>query len=489
MKIIDIVPRKKTFPEQISQKKTLSLKKRLFNNRYLILSNLSLFSRFGLAVFLILSFLGSSISFVSAPVQISFADTLEERKNLEQKLSEIESEIQAYEKNIEEVQGEKKTLANEIKILDKTMAKINLQIKAIDLEIQRLNLRINDLGVNIKDSETKIDAQRELLGDSLKVFYENGQLSLLEILMSRDSLSDFFDEVNAQTAIQDQLQKELVLIRDLKKNLEGQRTNWIDRREDQASLLSIQKAQKDELNSKKQEKDRLLSITKGKETLYQNLIKESKKTAAEIRAQLYKLLGGGEISFGDALKYADSASQQTGVRSALLLAVLDKESDLGKNVGKCSYKTAMAPGPPESKRDDVTPFLQITKELDINPDSILVSCPILRDGSYGGAMGISQFIPSTWMLYKSRIQKITGSLPSPWNPRDAFLATALYLADAGAANASYSKERIAAAKYYAGSRWSLYLRSYGDKVMKLASYYEDQIKILKQAGLKVSLEN
>src|SRR3990170_5247277 len=180
MKIIDIVPRKKTFPEQISQKKTLSLKKRLFNNRYLILSNLSLFSRFGLAVFLILSFLGSSISFVSAPVQISFADTLEERKNLEQKLSEIESEIQAYEKNIEEVQGEKKTLANEIKILDKTMAKINLQIKAIDLEIQRLNLRINDLGVNIKDSETKIDAQRELLGDSLKVFYENGQLSLLE---------------------------------------------------------------------------------------------------------------------------------------------------------------------------------------------------------------------------------------------------------------------------------------------------------------------
>ncbi|MEW5805327.1 MAG: lytic murein transglycosylase [Patescibacteria group bacterium] len=427
-----------------------------------------------------LGLLSSQIGFVSAPISVSFADTLdalEARRELEQKLSEIESQIQGYENTIQGIQGEKKTLANEIKILDSTIAKLNLQIKAIDLEIQRLNLRINDLSLGIKDSESRIDKQRTLLADSLKALYESDQLSLLEVLVSRNSLSEFFDEINAQTAIQVEVQKDLNLIKELKVSLEGQRTSWIDRREDQAALLRLQEAQKSQLAGKKAEKDKLLAATKGKEAAYQKLLKESEKTAAEIRAQLYRLIGGGEIKFGDALKYAEFAYQQTGVRPALLLAVLDKESALGKNVGRCNWETAMHP------TRDKPAFLQITQELGLDPDSVPVSCPILSDGAYGGAMGIAQFIPSTWMIYKDRIQKITGTMPSPWNPRDAFLATSLYLSDAGASNANYTNERIAAAKYYAGGRWRYYLYSYGDRVMELARYYENQIQILKQAGV------
>ena len=158
---------------------------------------------------------------MSAPISVSYADTLEDKKELEDQLTKLESDIQGYERSILIIQGEKKSLANEIKILDNTMAKINLQIKAVDLEIKRLGLRISDVNISIKDSEERIDSQRLLLTDSLKAVYESGQLSLLEILISRNSLSDFFSELNAQTSIQNQLQKELVLIRDLKENLEA----------------------------------------------------------------------------------------------------------------------------------------------------------------------------------------------------------------------------------------------------------------------------
>lgn len=479
MKIFDIFPKKSS--RKISPKKERIKLRPSEWNGFFWFESFNGFAKVILVILILASFAGRGVLFVSAPFLVSFADTLEERKVLENKLSQIESEIEAYEKSITQVQGEKKTLANEIKILDNTIAKLNLQIKSIDLEIQRLSLRISDLGVSIKDSESRIDSQKIFLEDSLKSVYESGRLSLLEIMISRDSLSDFFDELNAQTAVQNQIQKELSLIKDLKINLEEQRTNWVDKREDQTNLLLVQESQRKQLNQKKAEKDKLLSLTKGKESLYQTLVKESKKSAAEIRAQLYKLLGGGEISFGDALKYAEYAGNQTGVRPALLLAILDKESDLGKNVGKCTWKEAMHP------TRDQPAYLQITQELGINPDSMMVSCPILRDGAYGGAMGISQFIPSTWMMYKDRIKKITGATPSPWNPRDAFIATSLYLADGGAANASYSQERIAAAKYYAGSRWRYYLYSYGDKVMQLSNYYADQIKVLKQAGLQIGL--
>lgn len=473
--MLTLIDLKKRIPSSVPQTK----KKRLSPGEEWLREGLFVSwrkARTWLSFFLGLTLFTSQIGFVSAPVSISFADTLAERQELEQKLSELEAQIETYEKTIQGIQGEKKTLANEIKLLDNTIAKLNLQIKALDLEIRRLNLRINDLSLSIKDSESKIDKQRALLADSLKALYESDQLSLFEILVSRNSLSEFFDEINAQTAIQFEVQKDLNLIKELKVSLEGQRSTWIERREDQAALLRLQEAQKAQLAQKKAEKDKLLALTKGKEAIYQSLLKESQKTAAEIRARLYQLIGGGEIKFGEALKYAEFAYQQTGVRPALLLAVLDKESALGKNVGRCSWETAMHP------TRDKPAFLQITQELGLNPNSVPVSCPILADGAYGGAIGIAQFLPSTWMIYKDRIQRITGTLPSPWNPRDAFLATALYLADAGASGGNYANERMAAAKYYAGSRWRYYLYSYGDRVMELARYYQEQIQLLKQSS-------
>jgi membrane-bound lytic murein transglycosylase B len=70
---------------------------------------------------------------------------------------------------------------------------------------------------------------------------------------------------------------------------------------------------------------------------------------------------------------------------------------------------------------------------------------------YGGAMGPSQFIPSTWQLYAPRIESATAvSTANPWDPRDAIMATALYLSDLGAGLQTYTAERNAACKYYSG---------------------------------------
>jgi membrane-bound lytic murein transglycosylase B len=65
-------------------------------------------------------------------------------------------------------------------------------------------------------------------------------------------------------------------------------------------------------------------------------------------------------------------------------------------------------------------------------------------------MGPSQFIPSTWMLFQARIQAAVGHAPDPWNPQDAFMASAIYLADLGASSQSSSDERNAACRYYSG---------------------------------------
>ena len=125
-------------------------------------------------------------------------------------------------------------------------------------------------------------------------------------------------------------------------------------------------------------------------------------------------------------------------------------------------------------------FLDICQRLGLDPDQM----PVSKKAWYGwgGAMGPAQFIPRTWVGYEKRVTAITGhNPPSPWNTEDAFVASALYLANAGATGKTYATEWKAAMIYLAGSNWDKpYLRFYGDQVMDLVGTIQAQIDILRQ---------
>jgi membrane-bound lytic murein transglycosylase B len=403
-------------------------------------------------------------------------DPSAERTQLESQLATLETQINQYQGQIASYETQGNTLSGQIGILNDKIASLNLQIQATTLTIQELDSQVADTQDQITATQASITGKKAAMGSLMQSLYEDDQVNLIQMFLQNPQLSDFWDETQGIALLQDNLRAAVQQITDLQSQLQNQETQFEASESDAASAAVYQQAQAVEVASTKSQKTELLTETKGQESKYQTLLAQTQATAAQIRSRIFQLLGGGQLTFGQAYQYAQVASNATGIDPAFILAILDRESALGQNVGQCSYQTAMSPS-------NQPIFLQITQSLNLNPDEMMVSCPN-ADGVYGGAMGPAQFEPSTWELYASSVQSITGdNPPSPWNDADAFVATALYLKDGmtgceAVYSAVLSQERCTAAKYYAGSRWQNYLWTYGEAVVEQAQSFASDIQTL-----------
>jgi len=403
-------------------------------------------------------------------------DPTAERTQLESQLQQLETQIDQYQGQITSYQSQGKTLNGQIAQLNAKIASLNLQIQATNLTIQQLNAQISETQSQIGVTQADLVNKKAAMGQLMETLYQNDQVSLIEVFLKNPRLSDFWDETQSITLLQNDLRTTVQQVTDLQNQLQNQEQDFEASKADAASAVAYQQAQAQAVVGTKTQKAQLLTATKGQESKYQALLVQTQATAAQIRNRIFQLLGGGQLSFEAAYQYAKVASGATGIDPAFILAILDRESALGQNVGQCNYKTAMSPS-------NTPIFLQITSALNLDPNEMMVSCAN-ADGAYGGAMGPAQFEPSTWELYASGITKITGdNPPSPWSNSDAFVATALYLEDGmtgckAVYSATIDEERCTAAKYYAGGRWKNYLWTYGEAVVERATSFDSDIKTI-----------
>lgn len=415
----------------------------------------------------------------------------DDRQQLELQLQELEAQIAKDQETLNSYKSQGKNLQSEINRLNANVNKLNLQIKAVTLSIQKLDREIKENQGQIKTTQDKMTQNKEILTRTIQNINTNEESSIVEILLRKPHLSDFFGDINDLMVLQDSLRGTLEKVINLRDELLDQQQSLAIQKNDAAQLKKYQDAQKLSLNATKVEKADLLKETKGNEKKYQDIVKEKQKAAADIRNRIFKFLGGGELAFGEAVKIAQVAEKATGVRAALILAVLTQESSvngvIGANLGKCYYNTARNNSSGSVMSDSQKPiFLSLMSALGLDPEKTPVSCPITSDGTYGGAMGPAQFMPTTWKLYKDRVSEITGSNPaSPFNNLDAFSGTSLYLKDGldgcqSLFKTLFSQESCAAAKYYAGGKWRSYtsVGRYGYRVAERAAGFADDIAVL-----------
>ncbi len=210
------------------------------------------------------------------------------------------------------------------------------------------------------------------------------------------------------------------------------------------------------------------------------------ETPTELKLKNFELLQEPyPITFGEALDIANYVSRLTGIRPAFLLAILKQELTLEKfdmcfmtNL-KTGYGVRITDGKVRPRTmhptRDVPPFIKIMKELNKDPLKTLVTCPM--SFGWGGAMGPADFIPSTWAMYKMRIENITKKPADPWDIQDAFLAAGLFLSDSGAKSKTHAGEWKSAMIYFSGSANSPH-HFYADGTLKIAEKIQKNIDLI-----------
>jgi peptidoglycan hydrolase CwlO-like protein len=444
-----------------------------------------------------------------------------EREALQKELEKLEKLIAEYEKDIQKTEQEKKTLQNQISLLKSKISQLELQIQQGNIMIRDLSYQIGDTKASIEKTSLKIEDLKQKLANILRTIDEENQKSLIEILLSEETLSGFFDNLMALEILNSKIKEFLKNIKNLKSYLENQRQSLSTEKRNLEKVVQIQYSQKQQSEAVKQEQERLLKMTKAQYQQYLKEKREVEERAAEIRARIFELIGVREApSYEKAVEIAKYISGITGIRPAFLLGILTQESRIGKYVGQCylkdpqtgmgvKFKTGQK-WPRVMKPSWVPLYLKIIEELNqqkklnLDPFATPISCWIAAcvnknyrvtynvsvdsEGritcpsgyspfGWGGAMGPAQLMPFNWIgsdNYKYRIEEITGRVANPWDFSDALLGAALHLKDCRAD----LSERKAAACYFGG--WGnrnnpYHLRNYADPVMALSQCHQDFI--------------
>jgi len=460
---------------------------------------------FFLSLFLCIPFLAAAEDLAALCQQISSSqNSCQElsaadcRATLEKCAAYYDQQSAEIAKDITKTQQQKNTLQTQVASLKKKVQSLEYAINQGTLMVKDLTIQITDTQTSIDKTVVKIEDSQTQIAHILRSIYEEDKKPSFVILLE-GNLSDFFGNISYLENLNGKVSNLLENTQSLQVYLENQRIKQEGERGQLQKTIQIQSLQKKENEENKKQQEVYLKLT---EAQYQQQVKDkadTDKKAAAIKSRIFELIGvsgNNTPNFGQAVSIAKYVQSVTGVRAALVLAILTQESNLGKNVGQCylkntttgdgvKIKTGAFSPKTMSPRRDIPVFMDLIKSLNESqglardPFATPVSCVIYYNKvpyGWGGAMGPSQFIPDTWVNlgYGKKVTSITGKVADPWDIDDAFLATGLLLKDNGAKTDEFN----AAMKYYCGNSCTNYDKFYARSVISIANQYEADIKAI-----------
>lgn len=210
---------------------------------------------------------------------------INERTELIKKLDE---EIKTYADLADKSSKEAQTLSNYIKTLDNQVKSISADVKKSQNSIDRTNLEITKISNAIVGNEEKILRLRSGMEESIVNQYKLDDVSIIENFLSEKNIMASIKEIEVLKNIQDQIQKSVNDIFQVKKGLEVDKTEEQVKKEDLEKEKEKLKTKQTSLNIVKDTQAKELIVTKNQESNFKKIVADRKKQKEAFEKEMFE---------------------------------------------------------------------------------------------------------------------------------------------------------------------------------------------------------
>jgi peptidoglycan hydrolase CwlO-like protein len=250
-----------------------------------------------LSVFIAVTIL--SISFIGffQPVLAQEATptpTPDSSSSTSSQVADLQKQIQDLQNKISSTQSQEKTLSSQISAMDNQIKLTELRIASTNEQISELTDNINTTSTKIATIEGSLSGLTKVLLDHIVATYKVGANQDFGILLTSNSISDFFKRESYLKIVQAHDKQLIYDTVQAKNDYANQQTIFEDQKKKVEALQSQLQAYNDQLDQEKSDKQKLLAETQGDEATYQRLLAQTEAQLASF-SNFVTVQGGASL--------------------------------------------------------------------------------------------------------------------------------------------------------------------------------------------------
>lgn len=228
-----------------------------------------------------------------------------------EEVAKVEEKIGTVKKSIERKQIEALSLKNQMSILEERLEAVRLDIQATRGEIETVELELKQLRLEIDAKNKQIARHKEILSELIRTIQRESDRNYLELLLSNDSFSEFFSEVQYLQEVYSDVGAQAKTLRLAKEELQTKEAALSDKQNALEKLEEALAIKEQEVKNQRNYKEKLFTETKENEATFQGMLtdlrrqyqtveSEIQSIERAIRAKLEgsdKLPQGGDVAF------------------------------------------------------------------------------------------------------------------------------------------------------------------------------------------------
>lgn len=206
----------------------------------------------------------------------TFAYTQQDLNNINSKISELRTQMNAYEEQASQLSAEADSIQGKIDSLRIEQSSLRTQIELKETEREQLIAEIDTI-------TKRINMNSETVGYTIAQYYYNDEITTIERLASSDSFSSFVDEEMQMSAVSDTLSAIIEENKNLKAELTVKKKNA-------ELILEDLNTQKNQLAALEKEQATLLAQTRENEASYRQMKADVASQKAALEEEQQKIL-------------------------------------------------------------------------------------------------------------------------------------------------------------------------------------------------------